>query len=264
MFLGFAAWLHSVEAQRFTPLLPNAVTPPHTLDSIEATSSSISYPFPAQQVQLPEHDSAMKAERTALDSTAASPNQSTPSSGAKLSARIALSSQRGPAPLISPTTSSFAPAKTYPADAHTVNSSTGQTLPAPTVVASLRGGRSAPSETEVGEFIERFQQMYSANDIDTFLALFSADARGNEGGVFADIAKDYRRLFEQRKHRRLTLSGIQWKFEEGTAVGRGRYDALVGATENRPEEWTHGTITLGLRESTDGLRITQLLHTAIE
>ena len=109
-----------------------------------------------------------------------------------------------------------------------------------------------------------YQPPGSASDIDQFLALFSAEVKGNDDGNFADIATDYQRLFAERRLRHLALSGMRWQFSDGIALGRGRYDALVGATANKPENRTHGSIILELSRGSDGVHITQLRHAAME
>ncbi|MCQ4165469.1 DnaJ domain-containing protein [Tahibacter sp. P2K] len=116
------------------------------------------------------------------------------------------------------------------------------------------------SSSELREFVERFERLYTADDVERFLALFSPGARGNKGN-YADLAGDYRRLFEQRRHRRLSLSDLRWEIDGDRAAGNGRYAAWVGPGVGKPESHTHGQILLQLTRDAHGLRITRLHHT---
>ncbi|UXI66398.1 hypothetical protein [Tahibacter amnicola] len=114
------------------------------------------------------------------------------------------------------------------------------------------------SEAEVRAWQERFQQLYSSDNVDDFLSLFSEDVEANEGGI-ERIRTDYRRLFERSEPRRLTLSGMQWEIAADSAIGRGRYEAVVGARDANAKPVT-GAIVLGLRRTGGNLRITKLQH----
>lgn len=116
------------------------------------------------------------------------------------------------------------------------------------------------SSSELREFIQRFEHLYTADDVDQFLTLFSADARGNKGN-YADLAGDYRRLFEQRRQRRLVLSDLRWEIDGNRAAGNGSYAAWVGPGAGKPESHTRGRILLQLTRDGLGLRITRLHHT---
>ena len=121
----------------------------------------------------------------------------------------------------------------------------------------------ALSVTDVAEFADRFQRLYAEDDVEHFLRLFSPQVTGNSGG-FSEIASDYRRLFSQRKLRRLSLSSLHWQIEGDTAVGNGAYETWVGAASAKPEGRTRGQIMLELHRSNDGVHITQLRHTVSE
>ena len=129
-----------------------------------------------------------------------------------------------------------------------------------TVLAALSFIATPWARMKSTEFVERFERLYTADDVERFLALFSPGARGNKGN-YADLAGDYRRLFEQRRHRRLSLSDLRWEIDGDRAAGNGRYAAWVGPGVGKPESHTHGQILLQLTRDAHGLRITRLHHT---
>jgi len=136
--------------------------------------------------------------------------------------------------------------------------------PATPPAATVFEAATAPlSAADLNNFIEGFQRLYGADDVEPFLALFSMQARGN-GGEYAELAGDYRRLFRQRRQRRLRLSDLSWQVDGDRAVLNGSYEAWVGATADQPQSNTHGQIMLQLTRGKDGVRITQLHHTVNE
>jgi hypothetical protein len=121
----------------------------------------------------------------------------------------------------------------------------------------------ALSAGDLRDFVERFERLYEADDVDRFLALFSTRARGNDGG-HAELVADYRRLFEQRRQRWLRLSDVRWQVDGTHAAGSGSYAAWVGASAGKPASQTRGRIQLQLARDADGVRIVRLQHSVNE
>ena len=123
--------------------------------------------------------------------------------------------------------------------------------------------RARLSGSDLREFVERFQRLYAADDVEHFLALFSAEARSNDSD-YAGLASDYRRFFDQRRLRRINLSDLRWEIDGDRAAGKGHYEAWVGPRADKPERRTRGRITLQLMDGEDGMRITRLDHTVVD
>jgi hypothetical protein len=230
---------------------PAAVSPPPTTPPLPASSPTASSP--------PEPDNADLRPRSNANTppaTVAAPRQprlaTTVASGTAVPARrdpgrVAAASQSGNglAPVQAPAQELAPPA---PA-----------TSPAPPTAqarATLSGG-------DLREFVERFQRLYASDDVEHFLALFSAEVRSNDSD-YAGLASDYRRLFDRRRLRRLNLSDLHWEIDGDRAAGNGRYEAWVGPSNDKPERHTRGQILLQLTDGEDGMRITRLEHTVIE
>lgn len=123
--------------------------------------------------------------------------------------------------------------------------------------------RASLSGSDLREFVERFQRLYAADDVEHFLALFSAEAISNDSD-YAGLASDYRRFFGRRRLRWINLSDLRWEIDGDRAAGNGRYEAWVGPHANKPEHRTRGRIRLQLRGGEDGMRITRLDHTVVD
>ncbi len=106
------------------------------------------------------------------------------------------------------------------------------------------------SDGDIGAFVGRFETLYAGRDVESFLALFSSDARGNDGGGLAELRTDYRRLFSTYARRELRLSQMRWQIDGDASV----------EPDGRDTTRTHGQILLGLRRSAEGIRVTELRH----
>lgn len=143
--------------------------------------------------------------------------------------------------------------------AREANASASATTPGPAVTQA----RTGLSDGDLRDFVDRFQHLYGADDVERFLALFSAQAQGNNRD-YAGLASDYRRLFEQRRRRRLNLSELHWEIDGEHAAGNGNYEAWVGPSADKPQSRTRGQIMLQLTREDGGVRITRLHHTVTE
>ena len=254
--LGLAAWLASLEPER-TGGSPS-VSERHVEEAeppLPATSATRP-PAPASIVPAPAPALAAAPADSGVHPLAAV-RQAAASSLPAVSKAVV--------PIKPPVTPATHPVDArentaLPADIAIAPVATAPAAPAPVAAEPVA---SSLSGADLSEFIERFQHLYSADDVERFLALFNAQARGNSGD-YAELAGDYRRLFAQRRQRRLSLSDLHWQVDGDIAAGNGKYEAWVGATADKPEGLTRGQIMLQLTRGKDGVHITQLRHTVNE
>lgn len=287
--LGLAAWLASLDADPLPHEAPvysgriamAEVAPPAPLRATSnaeaAAPSATARPVPLAMPVLPATpdtpvETGKKTPATIAAAVAPSPPAVLPPSPAtaaaaapqtllpqRAAAKSTATASPGAAAAIPPPPARAAP----PRPAIVLLPQADPASAAPPRHAAAVAPASAISPSELHTFVERFQRLYSGDDIDGFLALFSAQAQGNNGSP-ADLIRDYRRLFAQRPLRRLQLSQLHWDIDGSRAAGNGNYEAWVGPGAGRPESRTHGLILLQLVRGDDGMRITRLHHAVAE
>lgn len=275
--LCLAAWVASMDADPLPiPLPAYALHPPQPAEPLAtplparpaiasssppgiAVSGAVSPP--ALSVSAPSPPETVGAERrprsTATPQAAVTaPHQ--PGPATTVASVSALPTRRDGSAAVAASRPGSEPARVQ-VPAQELNPSVPEATPVPPATqasARLSGG-------DLREFVERFQRLYASDDVERFLALFSAEARSNDSD-YAGLASDYRHLFDRRPLRWLSLSELRWEIDGDRAAGNGRYEAWVGPSANRPERRTRGQITLQLRGEENGMRITRLDHTVVD
>jgi pyruvate/2-oxoglutarate dehydrogenase complex dihydrolipoamide acyltransferase (E2) component len=230
------------------PTLPSSVPP-----AAIASPPSAPAPLPAKPVSanLRPRDTAAPPAAVAV------PPQARPGTTvASESVMAARDSSRG-------ATVSRPDGRPAPAPAPALAQELNPPVLAPTPAPPTAQARAPLSGGDLREFVERFQRLYASDDVEHFLALFSTEVNSNDSG-YAGLASDYRRLFDQRRLRRLNLSDLRWEIDGDRAAGTGRYEAWVGPSADKPERHTRGQIMLQLTDGEGGVRITRLDHTVID
>lgn len=257
-----AAHLPQPAEQRATPLPARPAMASSSPPGIAASAAASPPPAPAPSPPKPAIADLRPHDTTKLPASVTATAQ--PSLATNVASASALPTRRE---------SSRVPAVSRPDSRPVVVQAPAQ-KPAPPVpeATPVRAATPAPATTQaraslsgsdLREFVERFQRLYAADDVEHFLALFSAEAISNDSD-YAGLASDYRRFFGRRRLRWINLSDLRWEIDGDRAAGNGRYEAWVGPHANKPEHRTRGRIRLQLRGGEDGMRITRLDHTVVD
>jgi hypothetical protein len=81
-------------------------------------------------------------------------------------------------------------------------------------------------QADLASLVSQLSATYGKGDIESFLALFSQDARDEVGGK-DHIRSDYIQLFQSTAARQLYVWDMTWRSEGGVYRGEGNYQAKV-------------------------------------
>jgi hypothetical protein len=121
---------------------------------------------------------------------------------------------------------------------------------------------SPPAATDAAQqVVARLQDAYRRGDAATLAALFTENARTNEGVGRALIRRVYSDFFRRTTANRLSVSGLTWrKGPDGRLVGKGRVTVSNRYKDEGPWRHATGRIELGLSAGSRGYQITQLFY----
>ncbi len=108
---------------------------------------------------------------------------------------------------------------------------------------------------ELDGLIERYTNAYRRGDLDSLMALFSADARGKNGSSRDGIRRDYGTLFDTHLVRRMLLRDLRWTRGDGFASAVGRYEVWLRQRDNGSSIQLAGTIRFEVRKRDGRLSI---------
>ena len=115
------------------------------------------------------------------------------------------------------------------------------------------------TEAELDRLIADFVSLYELGDLDSFLALFSDDAKTNNRASKVGVKKDYQSLFDSTSKRLIRLQEMRWSIEPNEAIGEADFRlTLVKTGEVRPRSY-EGSLTFQVLKD-DQVLITGLYH----
>jgi hypothetical protein len=229
-------------------------------DSREAAKPRAESPEPAAKPVTPKPAPALQiatdlgAERAAP--SVAAPAPATPSTPETIAANL------------QPATVEPAPVQRPPqAPAATVQMASTERPPVQPIAQAAPAQPAPPpppaprqvGQADLASLVSQLSATYGKGDIESFLALFSQDARDEVGGK-DHIRSDYTNLFQSTAARQLYVWDMRWKSESGVYRGEGNYQAKVVRKGEDQAHVYEGTLKLEVVQVNGAPRVRAMYH----
>lgn len=118
-----------------------------------------------------------------------------------------------------------------------------------------------PSRKDADRLLNRFTQAYNAGDLETYVSLFTPDARFAEGAGQTQLRATYRQFFSKTPYRQSEISGFRWReTRDGRLTGQGNIQVKIRQNETQPWDTFSGTIELELTALGGQWKIMRMEH----